>query len=98
MDDGRVDGFEGTNYQIFHRVRPLKEPGLSEAEAKEGLNPRLTVIGSRLAVILDDFYQEKLVYEFRCKLDKDTYLVYINAETGEEEEVKKAEIRGLELV
>jgi hypothetical protein len=36
--------------------------------------------------------------EFRCKLDKDTYLVYINAETGEEEEVKKAEIRGLELV
>lgn len=98
LDDGRVDGFEGTNYQIFHRVRPLKEPGLSEAEAKEGLNPRLTVIGSRLAVILDDFYQEKLVYEFRCNLDKDTYLVYINAETGEEEEVKKAEIRGLELV
>jgi spore germination protein len=98
LDDGRVDGFEGTNYQIFHKVRPLKEPGVSEAEAREGLNPRLTVTGSRLAVILDNFYQEKLVYEFRCKLDKDTYLVYINAETGEEEEVKKAETGGFELV
>ncbi|NLB73069.1 MAG: germination protein YpeB [Firmicutes bacterium] len=98
LDDGLIDGFEGTNYQIFHRVRPLKEPGLSEAEARERLNPRLTVIGSRLAVILDDFYQEKLVYEFRCKLEKDTYLVYVNAETGEEEEVKKAGTGGFELV
>jgi hypothetical protein len=32
--------------------------------------------------------------EFRCKLDKDTYLVYINAETGEEEEVKNTGIIG----
>lgn len=95
---GDIDGFEGTNYQIFHRARPLEAPVISEAEAREGLNPRLEVTDSRLAVILDDFYQEKLVYEFRCTLDKDTYLVYINAETGEEEEVKKAEIRGLELV
>ncbi len=98
LDDGQVDGFEGTNYQVFHKIRPLKEPGISEARAKEGLNPRLTVIDSRLAVILDDFYREKLVYEFKCQLDKKTYLVYINAETGEEEEVKKAEITGLELV
>jgi spore germination protein len=98
LDDGSVDGFEGTNYQVFHKVRPLKEPALSEDQARSGLNPRLTVIDSRLAVILDDFYQEKLVYEFRCKLDKDTYLVYINTETGEEEEVKKAEFGGFELV
>ena len=98
LDDGRVDGFEGTNYQIFHKVRFLKEPELSETQAREKLNPRLTVTGSRLAVILDDFYQEKLVYEFRCKLDKDTYVVYINAETGKEEEVKKAETTGFELI
>jgi spore germination protein len=98
LDDGLVDGFEGTNYQIFHKVRPLKEPGLSEAQAKEGLNPKLTVTGSRLAVILDDFYREKMVYEFECQLDKDAYLVYINADTGEEEEVKKAETGGFELV
>jgi len=38
------------------------------------------------------------MYEFKCQLGKDTYLVYINAETGEEEEVKKAETTGLELV
>lgn len=98
LDDGRVDGFEGTNYQVFHKIRPFKEPAISEAEAREGLNSRLTVTGSRLAVILDDFYQEKLVYEFKCQLDKETYLVYINAETGKEEEVKKAETTGFELV
>ncbi len=98
LDEGRVDGFEGTNYQIFHKIRALKEPELSEAEAREGLNPRLTVVSSGLAVILDDFYREKQVYEFRCKLGKDIYVVYINAETGEEEEVKKAETGGFELI
>ena len=98
LDDGRVDGFEGTNYHVFHRVRPLTEPKVSQVQAREELNPRLSVEGSRLAVIIDDFYQEKLVYEFRCTLDKDTYLVYINAETGKEEEVKKAETAGFELI
>lgn len=98
LDDGRVDGFEGTNYHVFHRVRPLSEPKVSQVQAREELNPRLSVEGSRLAVIIDDFYQEKLVYEFRCTLDKDTYLVYINAETGKEEEVKKAETAGFELI
>lgn len=98
LDDGRVDGFEGTNYQVFHKIRSLKEPGISEDEAKEKVNPRLSVTDSRLAVILDDFYRETLMYEFKCQLGKDTYLVYINAETGEEEEVKKAETTGLELV
>ena len=32
---------------------------------------------------------EKLTYEFRGKLGEETYLIYINAETGREENVLK---------
>ncbi|NLS44678.1 MAG: germination protein YpeB [Firmicutes bacterium] len=97
LDNGCVDGFEGTGYQIFHRTRLLKEPKLSRIQARKRLNPRLTVIDSGLAIILDDFHKERSVYEFRCVLGEDTYLVYIDADTGSEVEIKKAETTGSEL-
>ncbi len=98
LDDGRVTGFEGTSYQVFHRVRPLGPPRVTETQARSSLNPRLDVRGVRLAVIMDDFYEEKLVYEFEGRIADETYLVYVNAETGKEEEVKKATPTGIEAI
>jgi len=98
LDTGRVDGFEGTNYQVFHKVRRIAPPGVTESQARAALNPRLDVTASRLAVIMDDFYKETLVYEFRGTLDDQTYLVYVNADTGEEEKIKRVGPQGIETV
>lgn len=98
LDDGRVNGLEGTNYQVFHRPRAVKPPRVTEAQARTALNPRLDVTGVRLAIIVDDFYKEKLVYEFRGKIDGETYIVYVNADTGKEEEVKRVTPTGIETV
>jgi len=98
LDTGRVDGFEGTNYQVFHRTRRHAAPRVTEGEAKAALNPRLDVTASRLAVIMDDFYRETLVYEFRGTIDGETYLVYVNADTGEEEKIKRVGPQGIETI
>jgi spore germination protein len=95
LDTGRVDGFEGTNYQVFHKARRYPKPGVTEAKARAALNPRLDVTAVRLAVVMDDFYRETLMYEFRGTIDDKTYLVYINAATGEEEEIKTVGPQGI---
>ncbi|MGE5587481.1 MAG: germination protein YpeB [Clostridia bacterium] len=98
LDTGRVDGFEGTNYQVFHKTRRYPPPGVTEVEARAALNPRLDVVASRLAVIMDDFYRETLMYEFRGTIDGKTYLVYVNADTGEEEQIKTVGPQGIETI
>lgn len=98
LDTGRVDGFEGTNYQVFHRPRQYAPPAVTEDEARAAVNPRLDVTASRLAVIMDDFYRETLVYEFRGTVDGQTYLVYVNTNTGEEEKIKRVGPQGIETI
>ncbi len=98
LDSGSVDGFEGTNYQVFHRARRYGAPRITEGEARAAVNPRLEVGGPRLAIIMDDFYRETLVYEFRGAIDDETYLVYVNADTGEEEKIKRVGPEGVETL
>ncbi|MDI7246521.1 MAG: germination protein YpeB [Bacillota bacterium] len=98
LDTGRVDGFEGTNYQVFHRPRQYAPPAVTEDEARAAVNPRLDVTASRLAVIMDDFYRETLVYEFRGTVDGQRYLVYVNTNTGEEEKIKRVGPQGIETI
>ena len=40
-----------------------------------------------LAIIPTEYKTEKLCYEFKGKVDDKEFLVYINAETGEEEDI-----------
>ena len=42
---------------------------------------------TRLAVIPTDSYSEVLTYEFKGKIEDNTFLIYINAKTGKEENI-----------
>jgi len=87
MDNGDIVGFESAGYLFSHKERNLPVPRISQAEAKSMLNQNLEIINSGLAVIPTDVKTEVLVYEFKGKVDDREFIVYINAETGNEEDI-----------
>ena len=87
LDNGEVIGFEGHNYLMSHHQRQLPQPKVSQAEAAALINPHLKVQEGRLAVIPTGADSEKLTWEFEGQLDREAFLVYINALTGREEKI-----------
>lgn len=89
LDNGEIIGAETTGYLMSHLQRELPEKRISREQARATINPRLEVTGGGLALIPVGASDEKLTYEFQGKLGEETYLVYINAENGREENVLK---------
>lgn len=88
MDTAQVVGIEARNYWQNHTARGLLTPVLTEQEAQKYVADRLAVEAVRLCLIPTD-RGEKLCYEFRGIYQGDTYLAYINALDGGQEELLK---------
>lgn len=89
LDNGNILGFSAEDYLKTHHTRNITKPKLKENEAKKEVNPKLKVMESRLAVVLNDLNKEVLCYEFLGTLGEDTYRIFINAQSGDEEKVEK---------
>lgn len=87
LDDGTVLGLETTGYLNNHVERELTENIISVEEAKENLNEKLSIESEGLAVIPTEWQTEIYCYEFIGKVDDTEFLVYINAESGKEEDI-----------
>lgn len=88
MDTGEMVGLEANNYWMNHRDRNLSEPEITAEQAQEMVSALLTVDNSRLCLI-PVRNTEKLCYEFSGTWNENRYLVYIDALTGEEQEILK---------
>ncbi|XJZ26065.1 germination protein YpeB [Bacillota bacterium Lsc_1132] len=89
LDDGSIVGFSAEEYLKSHQTRKLSAPAMTIEQARTKLNPGLKVMEEGQAVILNDLNQEVLCYEFLGTMGEDTYRIFINAESGQEEEVVK---------
>lgn len=89
MDNGDVVSLEATNYIMNHVARELPVAAVKRSEARASLSPYLTPQDDgRPVLIPDDAEREILCYEFVCQSRTErTVLVYINALTGEEQEI-----------
>lgn len=87
LDDGRIIGYEASQYWMANKDRDIPTPKISKQQAESKLNQHLQVKSSRLAVIPLANYEEKLCWEFTGNINKETFLVYVNAETGKKEKV-----------
>lgn len=87
LDNGEIVGFESNGYLMNHRDRNLGAPQITQAQAREKIKRGDRVSESGLAVIPTDYGSEILCYEFTGKLGDRDFLVYINANTGAEEDV-----------
>ena len=87
LDNGDVLGIETTGYLNSHTERELADVKITKEEAKENLNKTLNIQSEGLAVIPTEYRTEIFCWEFKGKVDETEFLVYINAETGKEEDV-----------
>ena len=87
LDDGSVLGIETTGYLNSHSERSIPDNLISKEKAKENLNKDLQIQSENLAIIPTERKTEVLCWEFKGTVDDNEFLVYINAETGEEEDI-----------
>ena len=87
LDDGEILGIESTGYLNAHRERKDLKAKVTSEEAKKSLNDKLEIENERMVVIPLDNTKEVFCYEFKGKIEDKEFLVYINANTGEEEEI-----------
>jgi spore germination protein len=87
-DTGGVCGFESRGYLTTHCVRELPEPVASWDQAREMVSDSLEILSEKIALVPSDGKYETLCYEFTCQTEDDRhYMIYVNAETGEQEKI-----------
>ncbi len=87
LDTGEIVGMEAKTYLSNHREREIPAPKITAEEARAKINGRLELHGSGMAMIPTSYKKELFCYEFKGKLNNNDFLIYINAETGEEEDI-----------
>ena len=87
LDNGEVLGIETTGYLNSHQERDTSKIRISIDEAKTKLNKNLEIMSEGLAVIPTEWQTEILCYEFKGKIKDTEFLVYINTENGDEEDI-----------
>ena len=87
LDNGEILGMETTGYLNSHQAREYSENIISIEDARSNLNENLEILSENMAVIPTEWKTEILCYEFKGKVNEKEFLVYINAETGKEEDI-----------
>ncbi|HWQ58238.1 MAG TPA: PepSY1/2 domain-containing protein [Clostridia bacterium] len=87
METYDIVGADARNYLFSHTDRDIPAPTLSAEEAEAKVSVNLDIQSRKLALIPLTSTKEKLCYEFKGKCDGDEYIVYIDAETGEEQQI-----------
>ena len=87
LDNGDVLGMETSGYLNNHTTRDIPKAKNSIEEAKSNLNKNLEITSEGLAIIPTEWKTEILCYEFKGKINDTDFLVYINTETGREENI-----------
>ncbi|MBQ3968933.1 MAG: germination protein YpeB [Clostridia bacterium] len=87
MQTGEIMSFCATGYIMNHTERDLKNPKISKQLAQQTLSKNLTVKSCKTALIPTAGKNEVLAYEFDCTASNEKVLVYINCETGLEEQI-----------
>ena len=88
LDNGEIVSFNAQGFIMNHTDRKIKKPSHTHKQAEKVISPYLTVQSFNRAIIPLNTREPKLCYEFLCTgTDQEEILVYINAETLEEEEL-----------
>ena len=87
LDNGEIIGLETTGFLNCHYERSIPTTKISIEDARNKLSDKVDVISGGLAIIPTQWKTEKFCYEFKGKVNDIDFNAYINAETGEEEDV-----------
>lgn len=87
MDNGEVCSVETSGYIFNHHNRESISVTATEEEAKSVVNNKIQIDKVRLCIIPNKINQEVLAYELFGTVEKRNFLIYVNANNLEEEQV-----------
>jgi len=87
LDNGEIVGFDARQYLTSHHNREIPTPRITEKEARQNISLQFNPGRGRLAIIPLPGKREALCYEFKGSYHGDTFIVYVNAVTGSEEDI-----------
>ena len=87
LDNGEILGIETSGYLNSHKSRAYKKQEITIEEARSSLNEKIEIKSEKMAVIPTEWKTELFCYEFKGSVEGKDFLVYINCETGEEEDI-----------
>jgi spore germination protein len=88
LDTGEVVGFEAEGYLMNHFTRTLPQSAVSREEAQALVGENLQVLAHQMVIIPTGGEYEVFCHEFKCQTASGSHvLVYVNAETGQEENI-----------
>lgn len=87
LDNGEILGIETTGYLNSHSKRDIPQIKISKEKALSNLNKKLEIKSEGLAIIPTEWKTEVFCWEFKGKVNDMDFLVYVNAETGVEEDI-----------
>lgn len=87
-DNGEILQYDAQSYLMNHTERKLEKPELEEEEARRRLPPDFEPRGEgRLALIPTEGLREVLTYEYRGTVDETEFIIFVNASSGQIEEI-----------
>ncbi|GAA0369547.1 germination protein YpeB [Bacillus horti] len=90
LDDGAVIGYQATDFVINHEEnKEIPKASISLEQAKAKLNKNLKIQEDHLSMIETKMGEVKLCYELLGTIENETYRIFVNAKTGEEEKIEK---------
>lgn len=87
LDTGEIVGLEANGFLMNHKDRTLSQNLISEEECRSKVSSHAEIQTIRRCVIPLESLREVYCYEIKCKVNEKTFLIYLNAETGHEEDI-----------
>lgn len=88
LDNGEIMSFDARGFLTNNHARDGLRPKLTQAQAQRSVSELLTIEKAQVCVIPSGGLNEVLCWEFKCKADDgQNVLVYVNADTGAEEQI-----------
>ncbi len=89
LGSGSVVGYDATSYFMNHVPRNLKTPSKTAKDFKSSLPNGFEIKSMRTVLAPLDYGREVICFEYECEKGGARYYFYLNALTGEEENVLK---------
>jgi spore germination protein len=99
QDNGEVLGLDAVPYLTFYNPNESStiKPRYTEARIRQFLNPHVKLEKIRLAQVLDEMFNKVPCYEVSCLEGMDRFFIYYNANTGQEEKIRRVDRYGNEI-
>lgn len=87
LNNGTVIGYDASSYFTNHTARQLENPAYSQDKARGRIPENFVIKSERVVLAPLDYNREVLCFEFACDNDGNEYYFYINAKTGQDENI-----------